>query len=133
MTDRTKEQLVVSVMPDQTLVLEWETVKYTVSPDRVQCMQEIAQTAENRKDDWLYDLGFKQFPLDFSPSLDYFLRFSRCFVRALLKTAELETLRQDAVIDLPPGLVSDFISACPMMAGAEYVTSGMLEEPVAGV
>ncbi|MGM0654279.1 MAG: DEAD/DEAH box helicase [Thermodesulfobacteriota bacterium] len=127
MTDRTKEQLIVSVMPDQVLVLEWETVKDTVSPDRVKCLQEIAQSAENRKKDWLYDLGFKQFPWDFSASLDYFLRFSRCFIRALLKTAELETLRQDAVIDLPPGLVSDFISACPMMAGAEYVTAGMLE------
>ncbi|HKL82170.1 MAG TPA: SNF2 helicase-associated domain-containing protein, partial [Desulfobacter sp.] len=127
MTDRNKEQLIVSVMPDQVLVLEWETVKHTVSPDRAQCLQEIAQSAEAPGNDWLYDLGFKQFPWDFSASLDYFQRFSRCFVRALLKTAELETLRQDAVIDLPPGLVSDFISACPMMAGAEYVTAGMLE------
>ena len=55
-------------MPDQTLVLEWETVKHTVSPDRVQCMQKIAQTAENLKNDWLYNLGFKQFPVDFSAS-----------------------------------------------------------------
>ena len=128
MTDRTKEQLVVSVMPDQALVLEWETVKGTVSPDRELCLREIAQTAENPKEDWLYNLGFKQFPLNFSASLDYFLRFSRCFVRELLKTAELETLRQDAVISIPPGLVSDFISSCPMMAGAEYVTADMLEE-----
>ena len=127
MTDKTKEQPVVSVMPDQALVLEWETVKGTAHPDQAQSLKQIAQSAEDLKDDWLYDLGFKQFPLDFSASLDYFLRFSRCFVRELLKTAELETLRQDAVIGVPPGLVSDFISACPMMAGAEYVTPGMLE------
>lgn len=114
-------------MPDQVLVLEWETVKATVSPDQEQWLQEIAQSAEKPGNDWLYNLGFKQFPLDFSASLDYFLRFSRCFVRELLKTAELETLRQDAVIGVPPGLISDFISACPMMAGAEYVTKGMLE------
>ncbi len=114
-------------MPDQVLVLEWETVKDTVSPDRVKYLQEIAQSAEAPGNDWLYDLGFKQFSWDFSAALDYFLRFSRCFIRALLKTTELETLRQDAVIDLPAGLVSDFISACPMMAGAEYVTAGMLE------
>ncbi|WP_289022737.1 DEAD/DEAH box helicase [Desulfobacter postgatei] len=127
MTDRIKEQLIVSVMPDQALVLEWETVNGTVHPEQVQRQKEIAQAAETRKDDWLYELGFKQFPLDFSASLDYFLRFSRCFVRELLKTAELETLRHDAVISLPPGLVGDFISACPLMAGSEYVTPGMLE------
>ncbi len=115
-------------MPDQALVLEWETVKGTASPDQIQYLNKISQTAEARKGDWLYDLGFKQFPLDFSASLDYFLRFSRCFVRELLKTAELETLRQDAIIGLPPGLVNDFISACPLMAGSEYVTAGMLEE-----
>ncbi len=114
-------------MPDQALVLEWETVNGTVHPEQVQRQKEIAQAAETRKDDWLYELGFKQFPLDFSASLDYFLRFSRCFVRELLKTAELETLRHDAVISLPPGLVGDFISACPLMAGSEYVTPGMLE------
>ncbi|MBP9599243.1 MAG: DEAD/DEAH box helicase [Desulfobacter sp.] len=127
MTDKTKEQPVVSVMPDQALVLEWETVTGTHHPEEVQRLSEIAQIAETRKDDWLYELGFKQFPLDFSASLDYFLRFSRCFVQTLLKTAELETLRHDAVISVPPGLVNDFISACPMMAGSEYVTVGMLE------
>ncbi len=68
-------------MPDQTLVLEWETVNSTVHPEQVQRQKEIAQAAETRKDQWLYDLGFKQFTLDFSVSLDYFLRFSRCFVR----------------------------------------------------
>ena len=129
MTDRTKEQLVVSVMPDQALVLEWETVKATVSPDRALVLAEnCPKLLKPRRDDWLYNLGFKQFPWDFSASLNYFLRFSRCFVRELLKTPELETLRQDAVINMPAGLVSDFISACPMMAGAEDVTSGMLEE-----
>jgi len=128
LTDKTKKQPVVSVMPDQALVLEWETVKDTFSPDQVQYLLEIAQSAQTPGNGWLYNLGFKQFPLDFSTSLDYFLRFSRCFVRELLKTAELETLGQDAVISLPPGLVNDFISACPMMAGAEYVTAGMLEE-----
>nr|WP_320189725.1 DEAD/DEAH box helicase [uncultured Desulfobacter sp.] len=127
MTDRTKEQPVVSVMPDQALVLEWETVKGATSPDQEQHLEEIAQIAETRKDDWLYDLGFKQLPLDFSVSLYYFLRFSRCFVRELLKTAELEILRQAAVIGIPPGLVDDFISACPLMAGSEYVTADMLE------
>ncbi|WP_320041645.1 DEAD/DEAH box helicase [uncultured Desulfobacter sp.] len=127
MAEKTKEQPVVSVMPDQALVLEWETVKGTSHPDQIQHLKEVTKTVETRKDDWLYDLGFKQFPLEFSASLDYFLRFSRCFVRELFKTAELETLRQDAVIGVPPGLVGDFISACPLMAGSEYVNAGMLE------
>nr|WP_319490632.1 DEAD/DEAH box helicase [uncultured Desulfobacter sp.] len=127
MTDKTKEQPVISVMPDQTLVLEWEPVTGTSQSDQIQRLEEIAQTVETSKGDWLYDLGFKQFPLEFSASFDYFLRFSSCFVRELLKTAELETLRQDALIEVPPGLVGDFISACPLMAGSEYVTADMLE------
>jgi len=114
-------------MPPQALVLEWETVKGKISQDQIKHLEEIAQIAETRKEDWLYDLGFKQFPLDLSPSLDYFLRFSGCFVQASLKTAELEILREDAVIEVPPGLVGDFISACPLMAGSEYVTADMLE------
>ncbi len=114
-------------MPNQALVVEWETVKGKISQDQIKHLEEIAPIADARKDDWLYDLGFKQFPLDFSPSLNYFLRFSRCFVQTLLKTAELETQRQDAVIDTPQGLVSDFISTCPLMAGSEYVTADMLE------
>ena len=40
---------------------------------------------------------------------------------------ELETLRHEAVVDIPFGTIQDFLSARPMMAGAEYVTDGMLE------
>ncbi len=114
-------------MPDQRVVLEWETTKETVSPDLIQSLKIIARSVENPQRNWLYDLGFKQFTLTLSASLNYFLRFSRCFVRELLKTAELETLRQDAIIRVPPGLINEFLSARPMMAGSEYVTADMLE------
>lgn len=79
-------------MPDQALVLERKTVKGTVSPDQKQHLKENAKIPDTRKEDWLYDPGFKQLPLAFLVSLDYFLRFSRYFVQALLKTAEFETL-----------------------------------------
>jgi hypothetical protein len=127
LTDSNTKQLVVSVMPDQTLCLEWEETKHTISREQAGQEKKIHHRSAARTKTWLFELGFEKNRGQFSPSLAYFIRFARRFVQALSRMPELETLRHEAVVDIPFGTIQDFLSARPMMAGAEYVTDGMLE------
>ncbi len=127
-TEKNNEQLVVSVFPDQNLALEWmETSSRLSSVNTLGLQQEIQDNFANHPETWLYLLGFTSYPLKFSPSLNYFVRFSRSFVQSLLKIPELEALRDKAMVGIPAETMKDFFSMCPMMAGAEYVTHEMLE------
>ena len=114
-------------MPDQTLCLEWEETKHTISREQAGQEKKIHHRSAARTKTWLFELGFEKNRGQFSPSLAYFIRFARRFVQALSRMPELETLRHEAVVDIPFGTIQDFLSARPMMAGAEYVTDGMLE------
>jgi len=121
------KQLVVSVMPAQTLCLEWEETNHRVSREQAGEEKKIHHRFAARSSTWLFELGFEKTRGQFSPSLAYFIRFARRFVQALSRIPELETLRHETKVDIPFGTIEDFLSTRPMMAGAEYVTGGMLE------
>ncbi|MCG8632827.1 MAG: DEAD/DEAH box helicase [Desulfobacterales bacterium] len=121
------KQLITSVMPDQALFLEFEETKLKVSREQARHQEDIYHSFAAQPESWLFHLGFNEFRFKFSTSLDYFIRFARCFVRALSRMPELESLRQEAIVDIPFGTIQDFMSVRPMMAGAEYVTPEMLE------
>jgi non-specific serine/threonine protein kinase len=114
-------------MPDQNLCLEFEETRNKISRERARRQEKIYHSFAARPKTWLFHLGFKEYKVNFSPSLDYFMRFARCFVQALSRMPELETLRHEAIVDIPFGTIQDFMSVCPMMAGSEYVTPGMLK------
>jgi non-specific serine/threonine protein kinase len=120
------KQLVASVMPDQTLCLEWEETKTPLSREQAGKEKKIHHRFAARSRTWLFGLGFENKQGQFSPSLAYFIRFARRFVQALSRIPELETLRHEAKVEIPLGTIEDFLSTRPMMAGAEYVTDGML-------
>ena len=128
MTDKSKtEQLVVSIMPDQALSLEFEGIKNKISPDQAKVQHEVYQSFEQYPGTWLYSLGFGKNKGRFSPSLAYFVRFARCFARELSRLPELEALRDEVVVEIPRESILLFLSNRPMMAGSEYVTAEMLE------
>lgn len=126
MAESITKQLVASVMPDQTLCLEWEETKSPLSREQAGKEKKIHHRFTARSTTWLFGLGFKNKQGQFSPSLAYFIRFARRFVQALSRIPELETLRHEAKVVIPLGTIEDFLSTRPMMAGAEYVTDGML-------
>ncbi|MEE4362325.1 MAG: DEAD/DEAH box helicase [Desulfotignum sp.] len=126
MAESSKKHLVVSIMPDQTLCLEWEEVRHNVSRKQAGQEKKIHRRFAARCSTWLFDLGFEKAREQFSPSLTYFIRFARRFVQALSRIPELENLRHAAVVDIPFGTIAEFLSTRPMMAGAEYVTDEML-------
>jgi hypothetical protein len=128
LADNITKQLVVTVMPDRTLGLEWEKTKSPLSGVQARQEKKIHHRFATRKKTWLFELGFEKTGEQFSPSLAYFIRFTRRFIQALSQIPELESLRQEAVVDIPFGTIQDFLSTRPMMAGAEYVTDGMLED-----
>lgn len=127
MAKENKELLAVSIMPDQALSLEFENTGNKIPKELAGQQEEIYKRFRAGDTAWLFHLGFKAHTSGFSPALAYFIRFARCFVRALSRMPELETLRHDAVVGIPDGTIRNFISARPMMAGAEYVTREMLE------
>jgi len=114
-------------MPDQTLCLEWEKAKNKISRIQAGHQETIYHSFGTRPKTRLFYLGFNTYKESFSPSLEYFIRFARRFVQALSRMPELETLRHQAVVDMPFGTIQDVLSTRPMMAGSEYVTREMLE------
>jgi hypothetical protein len=114
-------------MPDQTLCLEFEETRNNISREQARRQEKIYHSFSAQAKTWLFYLGFKEYRVKFSPSLDYFIRFAQRFVQELSRMPELETIRHEAIVDLPFGTIQDFISVCPMMAGSEYVAPGMLE------
>ncbi len=113
-------------MPDQAIGLEYEDTREQLSREQTRFQDDIYDSFGQNPDTWLYDLGFKESKVKLSPSLDYFIRFARCYVRELSKMPELETLREEVVVNVPEDTIPAFLSGRPMMAGSEYVTSEML-------
>lgn len=115
-------------MPNQALGLEWETTKNKITPEQAKFQDKIHHNFTTQTKKWLFYLGFTIPSVQLSPSLDYFIRFANDFVVALSRVPELETLRHEAFVDMPFGICQNFLSARPMMVGAEYVTREMLEQ-----
>lgn len=127
------KQLHLSVMPDQALLLEWEDTEKNMDQPSLQVQQEIYERFVQDPDGWIFDLGFYDPPPDLSPSLDYFIRFSRWFVHKLSRVSELETLGPKAVVDILDPELEEFVQGLPLMTGGEYVTQDMLKHLWAGL
>jgi len=65
-----KQLLVVSVMPDQTLDLEWENTRRKIPPEQSGAYKEIYHNFASREKPWLFYTRFKGTPVQLSPSLD---------------------------------------------------------------
>ncbi len=126
MNDEVNRILMLSVMPDQTILPEWENYKGKVPEEAIEILNSIYSDFTHDQKTWLFYLGFYGRHGELSPSIDYFTRFSQLFIHKLSRISELETLRHNSVVDISDQELDQFTESLPMIPGAEYVNREML-------
>jgi non-specific serine/threonine protein kinase len=114
------------VMPTGTLRLEWSDTEESVTKSARLLQEEIYKRFVSDPDSWLLFLGFCDDKVDLSPSLAYWRDFANLFTRKLSQTPDLEILRHKAEIAFTEDELLHVLSNAPMMTGAEYLSSELL-------
>ncbi|RJP77345.1 MAG: DEAD/DEAH box helicase [Desulfobacteraceae bacterium] len=120
-------------MPDRTILPEWEDTPEMISENTIRIQHAIDDRFIHEPKSWLFYLGFYGKEAELSPSVDYFIRFSRLFIHKLSQVPDLETLRHKVVVDIPDPELDQFVGSLPMITGAEYVNHDMLKGLWAGL
>ena len=118
--------LVISVMPDQTLVPEWEESRDGIDDETATEQAGIYRLFEDDPDTWLFYLGFRTPSGRLSAGVDFFSGFAGLFVSKLTRIPELETLRHKVEVPVTQHEIDGFVQSVPMITGAEYIDKEML-------
>jgi len=127
MKNQLNAALTFSVMPDRTILPEWEDAQEMVSENTIRIQNTIYESFIHTPESWLFYLGFYRKDVALSPSVEYFIRFSRLFIHKLSQMLELETLRHKVVVEISDPELDQFVENVPMITGAEYVNHDMLK------
>lgn len=71
----------------------------------------------------LYDISFRDAQSWYPPSLAYLHKVGSAFVKALILTPDLETLRDSVVIDVDPSDLRRIAAGVPFIQGSEFVNT----------
>ncbi|MCF8067987.1 MAG: DEAD/DEAH box helicase [Desulfobacterales bacterium] len=121
------KRLSAILMPDASFQLEW--IETDEKPDKSSAMlqKEIFSRFENSSYSWLLFLGFGDKTLSLPPSLYFWRNFAGCFAGKLIKIPDIENLRDRVLIDPEKEETDAFLDSAPLMAGAEYLNTELLE------
>ena len=122
------QELISIIMPTGSIQLEWNLISEPLSKNSYLLQQEIYQRFVSDKGDWLLYLGFCDRKTSLSQPLDFWREFSGAFVRKLVQTPELETLRDQVHIPAEEAELTGFMDRAPFMTGREYLCLPLLED-----
>ncbi|MFO7752365.1 MAG: DEAD/DEAH box helicase [Desulfobacteraceae bacterium] len=128
MSEKHSKQLTLYVLPDRTLVPEWEEARTEVSDETALEQADIYSLFQADPETWLFYTGFRTSAGQLTSGVDFFTGFAGLFVSKLTRIPELESLRHKAGVILEQHELDDFVQSVPMITGAEYVDQGMLLE-----
>ena len=115
------------ISPEYTIQFEWETIKENVPTNTKNLQDELFSSYTHNNDDWLLRLGLSDPNTSLSPSLDYIRQLAQNFTQQLLKTSELETLRENIDIFLPDIDRAVLLDRVPLIPGSEYINDDFLD------
>jgi len=115
------------ITPDQGIQFEWETIKGNLSGATEKIQDDIMSASRNNQDEWLMRLGLSDPDIKLSPSLDYFRKMSQAFTQKLLKTSDLETLRDNVALYLSETEILSLLDFVPMIPGSEYINADFID------
>ena len=119
--------LVVVVMPDGTLNLEFTEDTGQISKKQTLLNKQIFNNYSNGTLTWLFFLGLYGKDASFSPSLKYWSEFSNFFIEKLRLTPDLETIRTSVKIPPDKKFLENLLLQAPLFAGSEYLSPTLLE------
>ncbi|MBC2711215.1 MAG: DEAD/DEAH box helicase [Desulfosarcina sp.] len=123
----TEQDLIAVLMPDGGLQLEWDKADGVLSKSRGLLQNELYQLFESENERWLLSLGFSDTDVQLSASLSYWRDFAALFTQKLIRTPDLESLREKICCDLAPEEIEAWLNRAPMMTGLDYLDTALLE------
>lgn len=123
----TPSELTIAIMPDQTLNPEWCQTAAKLNQNTEVMQDEIFKRFQIRPEFGLLFLGFCDPSVSLSPSLEYFRNFAGLFIKKLTRTPEIEALRENVQIPIEEEELDQAFDRLPIMTGAEYATTEMLQ------
>jgi len=128
MHEMMNQELIVVVMPNGSLQLEWTNTQDVVSKDSRLLQEEIYKRFNADADSWLLYLGFCDHQVSLSPSVDYWRSFTGVFTKKLSQTPDLEILRHKVKLLIEEDELRMHLELVPLMIGSEYLNVELLED-----
>ncbi len=122
----THPELQFIIMPDGAPHLEYAPGHASLDAHTRTLQDAVFSRWESDPEEGLLFLGFCDYRVPLSPSLDYLRQFAAAFVHRLRRTPDIESLRHKAVIPLDADLVDEHLQRAPLMTGAEYLGPDVL-------
>jgi len=133
-TDPDKVTPLLTAIPvDDALLLEWQPGGGTADEAAHALQSDIFRRFHESGWDWLFRLGFAPATVALAESLDYWRRFAAVFVRELVLTPDLETLRGRVQVAPPEGLFDEIVANAPLAPGFELLNAALLESAWQGM
>jgi non-specific serine/threonine protein kinase len=126
-------ELVVVVMPNGSLQLEWADAEGSINKSTKLLQEEIYKRSVSDPDSWLLFLGFCDRRVPLSPSLDYWRDFTGIFAYKLSQTPDLEIIRHRINISIEKDELRQKLANAPLMTGSEYLDKEVLESVWSGL
>ncbi len=126
-------ELVVVVMPNSSLQLEWADAEGSINKSTKLLQEEIYKRSVSDPDSWLLFLGFCDRRVPLSPSLDYWRNFTGIFAHKLSQTPDLEIIRHRINISIEEDELRQKLDSAPLMTGSEYLDKEVLESVWSGL
>ena len=121
------QELIVVVMPNGSLQLEWKDTEDIINKSSSLLHEETYKRFMDSTDSWLLFLGFSDNQVSLSPSLDYWRGFAGLFAKRLSRTPDLESLRHKVKVPIEADELNRHLERAPLMTGSEYLSAELLE------
>jgi len=125
--EMTNQELIVVVMPNGSLQLEWADTQEAINKSTRLLEEEIFKRFSADTELWLLFLGFCDHQVSLSPSLDFWRNFSGFFAKRLSQTPDLEILRHKVRVLIEEDELRRHLECAPLMTGSEYLSAESLE------
>ncbi|MBN1524930.1 MAG: DEAD/DEAH box helicase [Spirochaetales bacterium] len=121
------QELIAVINADSSINLEWISVNEQLGDEKRNLQNEIFERIQNNFGTGLLYLGFCDTAVPLSASLDFFRNVCGCFAKALVRTPDLESLRENAEIFFPEEDKRLLTDAIPFITGSEHIDETFLD------
>jgi len=126
-------ELSAAVLPNGRIELEWNPVANRVGRDQRLLHDELWKRKGDDYESFLLFLGFSDPSVPLSASLDYWRQVTGRFARKLVRTPDLEALRDRATVALTDAEAKEMLDRAPFMPGSEYIKRDLLGDLWSGL
>ncbi len=120
------DELNITVLPTGCLALEWGRAGDRMSKSQQLLQEELARRFKAGDGSFLLFLGFCDSSVPLSVSLEFWRTFAAGYARKLVRTVDLEQLRDQVTVTTTDEGIATSLGVMPLMAGAEYVNADLL-------